>query len=319
MALNMGQLAQQLQDPGIRTLIENLIKASPILGHAAVIPASHADVHKFKHWTALPDVASRTFGAGFTVSQPTKEVSQLDLHQLGVVHEEDARTVESSTYFNSMDFFDEYAPTYFAALGQGIATAIYTGGSDDDVTWNSLDYYATLYSNEVDAAGAGGSTDRTSIYVVKWDGNATGIVFNPSAVTDFSTMVRVQPQNVVNGVMTSRLKDNADSTKRPVYEVSYDTIFNLLSNSQFNIAKVKNVRDNATGYPTMQMLLEAIDMAKGTPGNTYIYTSRLGRRLIARLKDAKLQMMTTDTNYAVSTFAIDGIPVFADENIPENL
>jgi len=313
MAYTIAQLAQQITDPQVRTLLDNLLKQSPIVSHASIIPATHGDFHKYKHWTALPDIAGRTFAGTFEVKTPTKAVMQLDLQQLGVVHEEDERVVQTSNYNNPIEFFDEHAPVYYAAMGQAIAKAIYFGEADNVAYQNLADYCETNNTHK-DLTGSGAG--RTWIFCVKWEPDKTGIVVNPSAVTDLGTLVRVSPKNIQNGVMTARYKDVSSSTKQPVFEVGYDTIFNLLNNSNANISMLYNVQDDTGKRPTVDNMLELIDNAKGTPGNTYIYTSRLGRRLISKLKDAKLQMMTTDTNFAVSTLAFDGIPIFTDENIP---
>jgi hypothetical protein len=316
MAYTIAQLAQQITDPQVRTLIDNLLKASALVSHASIIPATHGDIHKYKHWTGLPDIAGRTFGEGFDVSTPTKGVYQLDLQQIGVVHEEDQRVVDTSNYVNPTEFFDEHAPAYYAAMGQAIATAIFTG-SADNVLFNNLQTVATANSNTIDAGGSG--SGRTWVYCVKWEPDKTGIVVNPSVVSDFASLVRVSPKNVdASGRMQSRYKDTAAETKQPIYEVGYDSIFNLLNNSAYNVACYYNLENTTDKKPTVANMLRLIDLAKGMPGNTYIYTSRLGRRLLAELKDAKLQMMTTDTNYAVSTLAFDGIPIFLDENIAEN-
>jgi len=314
--LTLPQLAQQLTNTGIPTEIINLLKMSSILNHIPVIKANKTNAHIYKHWTSLPSVAARLHNEGFIKSQPVKSVQQIDLQQLGVVNEEDEKTVRQSSYANApLSFFDELAPTYFNSMSQAIALALFTG-SATNATFENFDDYASRDSKEIDATGAT-SGSRTSIYAVTWLPETVGLVVDPSVIDSIMNLVRITPYNMSNGVMQPTLVQNTDSTVTPVFQVGYDATFNLLNNTNFAIAHYKNLEDTADKMPTVANLERLLDMVKATPGSTYLYTSRLGRRLINRLKDAKLQTVTTTTDYATSLSAFDGIPIFVEEAIVE--
>jgi len=308
--LTFAQYIQQLTDVEVQTLMIDVAKASPILAHAPLIPANGGEFHKYKHYTALPSAGIRERGDGFVVGTPSRKNLQIDLLQLGTICVEDVRDVDTLYPGNPAGYFDAEAPIWFESMGQKIATALFYGTGSTTGTFHNLKNYASENSAEVDAGGGTG-TGTTDIFCVKWDGIATGVVVNPAVLLEGAPLIRVTAYNNLQPIA----EKTAASTQQPVYKVGYDTIFNLLNNTKYHISVMKGVKNATNNKPTAARLLELIDKAKATPGDSFIYMNRDARRLVAEIKDGKINTETTTENYVTTFGQFEGIPLVMDENI----
>ena len=289
-------------------IIDDLLKSSGILQTALIIPSSHGKFHKYKKVSALPTAAYRSIGGTYTDQTVDNEIHQLDLKMVGIVQSEDSAICNE---IGVAKYFKDNRPAIMEAIGQKMATGIIygTNSSYGDVSgilgWHEMaDAAGSVYYTD-----GGGSTNSTSIFVVKYKPGVNGLVYNSKTVAGAQSLIKT---TVISGLVLEYI---GSGTKKPVYQVLYETDLAFLNASIHCVHAIVGV--DASNCPTDPEMKAAIDSVKGTAGDTYIYTSRLGKRCIETLKTGELQMFPEHKDYStlVSTYA--GIPIVVDENILE--
>jgi len=92
----------------------------------------------------------------------------------------------------------------------------------------------------------------------------------------------------------------------------YETDIAYLAASKYSVHVIYGV--TAAALPTTPIMNNAIDSVKADE-NTFIYTSRLGRRALWTLKDSNMYAVGNNMDTRIETW--NGIRVILDENINE--
>lgn len=311
-------MASTLRDLGVMyevegmPSIENLVKKSGILKTALAIPSSNGTFHKYKMLDDLPTGTVRTIGGGVVAQVTSKTPIQLDLKEIYSVCEEDATIVEET---GIQSYFMEEMPIFTEGMGQTVAKLMIYG---NDPTFGLADgplgfhQIAKASGNLVQKGGDTGS--RTTIFVVKYrPGRAgCGLVYNDK-IMQAGEIVKARLVN--NG---NRIVENVSGTQYPKYKMDFTSYFAFLSGSNYDVAAITQIQDATDDRPTAADIDTIIDMVKGTAEDTFIYSSRTGKRLGGMLKDSKLQLGAFDDNYRTRIDFWDGIPWVVDENIRDD-
>ena len=290
--------------------VADLVKSSGILQNAVAIPSSHGKFHKYKKVSALPSASFRNIGGSYTDQTINDEVHQLDLKMCGLIQSEDKAICDE---IGVRKYFEDNRPAIMESLSQKMVTGVIYGtnatygddsaflGWHDIAAANGSDYYAT----------AGASTACTTIFIVKFKPgvNGNGIVYNSKTMSGGS-LINTQVLNNAQPV----LEYTGDGTKKPVYQVLYETDLAYLSSSIFSVYALYGV-DAGTNVPTDAELKLGIDAIKASPGDSMIFTSRMGKRAIETLNISDIQTTpeTDDYNNLVSRY--NGLKIVVDENI----
>jgi len=290
-------------------MIDDLVNASGILQTATVFGSSHGKFHKYKKVSALPTASFREIGGTYTDQTVNDEIHQLDLKMIGLVQSEDKAICDE---IGKKKYFRQNRPAVMEAIGQKIAKGIIygTNSSYGDVQafrgWHEM----------ADAAGStyytdgGGSTSSTSIFIVKYKPGVNGLVYN-SLTVGAGNFIKTTVMNNFQPI----LEYIGEGTKKPVYQVLYETDLAFLSASIHSIHAIVGIEES--NVPTDSILKGAIDSVKGTAADTIIYTSRMGKRAIETLNVSDLATTpeTDDYNNVITRY--NGIRIVVDENILE--
>ena len=286
--------------------LDDLINASGILRTGMSFGSSTGKFHKYTKTSALPTASVRSIGGSYTDQTVDGEIHQLDLKMIGIVQSEDTAICDEIGVSN---YFKQNRPAIMEALGQKMAAGIFYGinssygdtagfiGLNDIADANGSDFYTA----------AGGTTNTTEIYVVKFKKNVNGIVFNSKTI-GAGDLVKTTRMNNGGAV----LEYTGSGTKKPVYQILYETDIAYLAASKYSVHVIYGV--DATALPTTSIMNNAIDSVKADE-NTFIYTSRLGRRALWTLKDSNMYAVGNNMDTRIETW--NGIRVILDENINE--
>jgi hypothetical protein len=292
--------------------VADLVKKSGILQNALVIPSSHGKFHKYKKVSALPTASFRNIGGSYTDQTVNDEIHQLDLKMCGLIQSEDKAICDE---IGVRKYFEDNRPAIMASMGQKMSTGIVYGtnatygdassflGWHEIAQANGSGYYAT----------AGGTTNTTTIFIVKFEGgvNGNGVVFN-SKTMNGGNLISTQVLNNAKPV----LEYTGSGTKKPVYQVLYETDLAYLSSSVFSIYALYGV-DTGSNVPTDAELKLGIDAIKASPADSMIFTSRMGKRGIETLNISDIQTTPETDDYNNLVERYNGIKIVVDENILE--
>jgi hypothetical protein len=232
--------------------------------------------------------------------------------RIGLIQSEDKAICDE---IGVRKYFEENRPAIMESLGQKMSTGIVYGtnatygdtsgflGWHDIAAANGSSYYAT----------AGGTTNTTTIFVVKFKPgvNGNGIVFNSKTISAGS-LIQTQVLNNAQPV----LEYTGSGTKKPVYQVLYETDLAYLSSSIYSVYALYGV-DAGTNVPTDAELKLAIDGIRAMPGDSIICTSRMGKRAIETLNVSDLQTTPEVDDYNNLVQRYNGIKIVVDDNILE--
>lgn len=306
-------LRKLVTDKAVKDLpiIDDLVNASGILQSALVIPSSHGKFHKYKKTSALPTASFREIGGSYTDQTVNDETHQLDLKMVGLVQSEDKAICDE---IGVQKYFMQNRPAIMEALGQKIAKGIIYGtNSSYGDTQSFLGWHGMA-----DAAGSdyytdcgGGDANTTTIFIVKYKPGISGIVYNSETVAS-GNLINTTVLNNARPV----LEYTGAGTKKPVYQVLYETDLAFLNASVYTVHALVGV--NASNCPTDLEMKAAIDSIKGTASDTIIYTSRLGKRCIETLNATDIQTIPATNDYNTMVERYRGIQMIVDENINED-
>jgi len=292
-------------------IIDDLVNASGILQTATVIPSSHGKFHKYKKVSALPTASFREIGGSYTDQTVNDEIHQLDLKMIGLVQSEDKAICDE---IGVQKYFTQGRPAVMEALGQKIADGIIYGTNS---TYGDTQAFRGWHEM-ADAAGSsyytdvgGGDASTTTIFVVKYKMGVNGLVYN-SATVNGGSLIKTTVLNNAQPV----LEYTAAGTKKPVYQVLYETDMAYLNASIHSVHALVGI--DASNDVTDIDMKKAIDSVKGTAFDTFIYTSRMGKRSIEKLNSGDLQTIPATNDYNTLITYFNGIPIVVDENINED-
>jgi len=287
--------------------IDDLVNSSGILQTAYAFPSTHGSFHKYKKVTALPTSAFRAMGGTYTTQTVNEEAANLDLKLVGIAESEEKAICEEigvSAYFKSQ------RPAIIESLGQKMAKGIVYGtnasyGDTNGITgWHE---FADAHGSDYYTDGGGGSS-TTSIFIVKYKPGQTGLVFN----REWLSAGNLIQTTLVDGGKLVFEYGGSSGTVKPVYQALYETQMAFVAGSTKCIHAIVGV--NASNCPTAAEINAALDSVK-YDANTYIYTSRMGRRTIWTLKDSNMYREGRAFDDIIESW--NGVPVIVDDNISE--
>ena len=292
-------------------IIDDLVKSSGILQTCLVMPSSHGKFHKYKKVSALPTASYREIGGSYTDQTVNDEIHQLDLKMVGLIQSEDKAICDE---IGVQKYFMDNRPAIMEAIGQKMATGIVYGTNSSYGDAQGIRGWHEM----ADAAGSsyytdcgGGDASTTSIFIVKMKPMVSGLVYN-SATVNGGNLIQTTVLNNAQPV----LEYTAAGTKKPVYQVLYETDMAWLSASIHTFHALVGV--DSSNAPTDEELKAAIDSVKGTSADTFIYTSRFGKRRIESLNVSDLQTTPETDDYNNLITRYNGIRIVVDENINED-
>jgi len=290
-------------------IIDDLVNASGILQTATVFGSSHGKFHKYKKVSALPTASFREIGGTYTDQTVNDEIHQLDLKMIGLVQSEDKAICDE---IGVKKYFMQNRPAVMEAIGQKIAKGIIYGTNS---TYGDTQAFRGWHEM-ADAAGStyytdgGGDENSTTIFIVKYKPGVIGLVYN-SATVGAGNFIKTTVLN--NGQPV--LEYIGEGTKKPVYQVLYETDLAFLSASIHSIHAIVGI--DASNHVTDAQLKAAIDSVKGSASDTFIYTSRMGKRDIELLNITDLMTTPETDDYNNLITRYNGIRIVVDENIGE--
>jgi len=231
---------------------------------------------------------------------------------IGLIQSEDKAICDE---IGVQKYFTENRPAIMESLGQKMSTGIVYG---TNATYGDAEGF--LGWHEIAAANgsgyyapAGASTASTTIFVVKFKPgvNGNGVVFN-SKTMNGGNLISTQVLNNAQPV----LEYTGSGTKKPVYQVLYETDLAYLSSSIYSVYALYGV-DAGTNVPTDAELKLAIDAVHAMPGDSAIFTSRMGKRAIETLNIADLQTTPEVDDYNNMVTRYNGLKIVVDDNILE--
>jgi hypothetical protein len=305
----LQNLAAQWAVPDDPTLIVDLIKRSGILQTALVLPSSHGNKHKYKYFNSLPSSAFRALGAGIVPSAISHNTAAIDLWDVSALAQEDATEIEAYPG-GKAGWIRANMGAFIEGMGQTIAKQIIYG---TDITFGStagflgLHQYTKANSNVIQAGGTTGS--RTSIFAVRWDAS-NGASLRVNAGTT-GNLIKVNDITPVNPALV--VTSTTTNAQLPVYSWWLNAFMTLINPADTASAVITQVdASNAPTYTEMNQLLDYVDAGSG---QTYIYCNSLGARMIASLKDTKLNLFSETMNYNDYVSSWRGVPIIIDNNI----
>ena len=309
--MNYQDLARKIV-PYQKIWLNDLMKKSGLLQSALYEPSNLGDRDVQEVFTSVASGNFRNLAGGVTVQDvDTKLVeTQLLLLSLAMRINED--------YVKRIGGFERAIasrlPALLEGMGQTAAKQLFYGGTTDEADsdgFYGLRKLAINYGNIINKAGTGG----TGIYAVKWERGRSSLVYNSMVVGSANdagslfSLTQIADGNVIS--------EYNSSTGKEYYfrKALIDTQLALRIATDYCVGAIVNV--DSSHKPTLDNLVQLIDMVKGSPTDTVIYVSRLGRRYIRALKEADLMLDPSMNDYSSYVGSIEGVKVMLDENIKD--
>lgn len=297
-------------------VMDDLMKASPIVRSGLAIPASNNIYHKYKKLKALPTVSVTNLDGSITPQSSDFTIEQSDISYFAAQQNEPAAIVEN--YPGGIEsYFMNERPGFIESFGQTLSKQMVYG---NDSTFGNPSGFKGLHQIAKDSGNVvkqfgGTSGSRTSIFAVKWKPSTFAMFINPVLASQ-DQFVRIR---VLNGGEPSMVVTNTSTGAQQLcYQAYYDMYLGLFSASSYDVAALTQIQDATGKKPTASYMDQLVDEVKGTADSTVIYCSRLGRRLLGELKDSKLSTYVSDNEYNTVVELWNGIPVVIDENIRDD-
>lgn len=295
-------------------IIDHLAKESGILRTGLAIPANEGVLHKHKKVISVASFSTVNPGASTTDQTIEQELTQTDLKIIRAMQSEPQDIVDNYKG-GKAKFFRDQLFGFVEGFGQQASKQLIYGNNS---VFGSVDaplgFHQIAKANSKVIQMAGDSAYRTSIFAVKYNPAYCGILFNPNhGGAGKNRFLRIQPMN--GGNVTAEVTNVSTGAKKLVYQFEYSGYLSFLSGTEYDVAAITQIQNADNDKPTAAGLDELVDMVKGTSQNTFLYASRLGRRLVRELKNSKLEMGVMEKNYDTRIDFWEGIPFVIDENI----
>jgi hypothetical protein len=295
-------------------VMDNLTKHSGILQTAAAQKANFDVWHKYKELSALPTFSVVQSTGGTTAQTVNREIKKIDLQLFEAHQSEPAK--EAEVYPGGVQkLFQDDSPAWQEAWGQNTARQIIYGTNStfgNKQGFEGLHQIAKAKSNIV-AQLTGTTGSRTSIFAVKWNPNHCAILYNEALAQKNEMFLEIKVLN--NGEAVLVVTNTTTGAKQYEYQAIYRGWLGFYSATNYDIAAITQVQDDTGKRPTVAQIDELVDAVKGSSTDTFIYCSRLGKRVIGQLKDTKLSASFADKNYDTRVSYWQDIPVVVDDNI----
>lgn len=288
-------------------IIVDLMKRSSLLQTATAARSTHGIKHKYRYFNTLPTAAFREIGDGIVPQKIDMNTASIDLKELVFDLYDDYQAILQ--YPGGKDaWVRDNTPAAMAGLANALATAVFYGNNSTfgyAGAFKGFHQYAKDLSQVV-AQKSGTTGSRTSIFAVRWDEfDGASLRFNNTALMNVLDMTPTQPIPIVTNTTTNAQLD--------IFKWKFSSYFSLIVPSAKSVAAITQV--DASHAPTVDNMNALVDAVEASTGNTVIYTSKLGRRMIATLKDAKMNTFSDGGDYNSYLPSWRGVPIIVDENI----
>jgi len=289
-------------------IVVDLLKYSNLLQSATVAKASNGIKHRYRYFNSLPTAVFREIGEGITPQKVDVNTAQIDLKELVFDLFDDYQAVLQYPGGKDQWLIDNY-PAAMAGISNALARATYYGY---DATFGYSGAFKGLHQyakdlSQVIAQKGGTTSSRTSIFAVRWDEfDGASLRFNNTDLINVIDMTPNQPVPIVT--------DTTNNYQLNVFKWIFSAYFSLVVPSKKSVAAITQI--DSTHAPTADNMNALVNAVAAPNGNVAIYTSNLGAREIATLKDSKYSMLT-EGNYDNAVYAWRGVPIYIDENISE--
>lgn len=292
-------------------IYDSLAKANGVLNTAAFEPSNADILHQLKIANALTSGTVRHMNGALTGSNVEYRIENISLKEISTLQTDDPQACGSSRD-SVMDYLESKSMEQVMGLGQTVNSemvygSIPTFGITD--AWRGLHQVAQANGKSIDGAGTSGTC--TTIFAVRWLPGTTSVVFNQRLANGGGDMVKITPLNSFNG---NEIVPYIDSSNIPRIGTWYKMFVALAAGGVDTVAKYYCVDD--TAVPTVANMNALVDLVKaGSPGDTFIYVNRWGRRLLSALPSYVSNNVTTPEGYTTTLTSWQGIPIILDESI----
>lgn len=289
-------------------IVVDLLKYSTLLQSAVAAKASNGIKHRYRYFNALPTAVFREIGEGITPQKIDMNTAQIDLKELVFDLFDDYQAILQYPGGKDQWLTDNY-PAALAGITNALAKAVFYGY---DATFGYSGAFKGLHQyakdlSKVIAQKGGASASNTSIFAVRWDEfDGASLRFNNTDLINVIDMTPNQPVPIVT--------DTTNNYQLNVFKWIFSAYFTLVIPSKKSLAVITQV--DATHPPTVDNMNALVNAISAPNGQAAIYTSNLGARQIATLKDSKYNMFT-ESNYDNAVGAWRGVPILLEENIVE--
>ena len=258
---------------------------------------------------SLPAGSFRLPGAGYSVSNPTSAMQQIDLFPFGAFHQLDANLVKR--YKGGLgQYIKDKSPGYAEGLGQSFSAQLVYGFGKDANGFKGLRQIAIENSKNVTAgtAGSGSGSVYATILFVKWHREACTGLFNE---VNFKSGKLFIPTIENNGKIVWIADPNDATKKMPVYQFATEADFGIKVLSTNNVYAITGLKNASTFEVTLKQLKSALRAIKAeTDGSTFIYCNSEGARQIDLVNPAPQQSVDTLDKF-------NKVPIVIDDNITQ--
>lgn len=295
--------------------IDQLTNQSGFLRVAQAIKSSHGATHKYKMLDELPTFSVVSPGGSSGDTTTNENVLSVDLKIIRANESEPADILEDYPG-GSAAFFNKQRPAYLESFGQTASKVMFYGNNSTfgDVSWGAgLHQIAKAYGNQIDAGGTSAST--TTIFAVRFRAgdNGCGVLYD-SNVTGAGEIMKSEVLN--GGKKVLEVTNTTGNLKKLSVQVSHYGKLAFHSASSYDVARLHSIQDDTNDRPTAKEIDELLDMVRAD-GNTFLFMSRLGRRMVQVLDASALSTTPGTTDFYSWLNSWNGIPMIIDDNISD--
>lgn len=318
MALSYPTLFQAvISKTGAQSPIMDAIeKKSAILQTLIATPATHKTQHKFTLYDDLPVPTFRNANEGILPTTSSTGLITVDLKTLESIEIMD-RIVADAHNNRLPGLVADKIPAIGEAFSQKLASSIIYGSALDAKSFKGIRSYATSFGNIIPGtvSGDGTSTECTSIYICRWEVGKNGLLYNDEALNPLTGIADI---SVDNTIRTHAITQDGIVKYITGYEAIASAWAGFFCATKYSVAALTQ-RSTATGKGvTIDEVEKAIDMVKAdTTGQSFIYVSRVGRRILKALKAGYYRMNDDNKALEARIDTWDGIPILVDDNISD--
>jgi hypothetical protein len=298
------------QNPAVA---DSLMKKSGILETATFQTASHNVYHQGLKVNSDPTGSFIPAGGSVTAGASNDDIIKQDLF-LCRSRQDVPIELANSYPGGKQKFFDDKWLSFIRGISQTAARQIIYGNTglyDSSVSgFKGLHQIAKENGKVIQQGGT--SAHRTTIFAVRWEPDLCSLIVNGNHIesgelVQVTKISNLEPKGIVTNATTG--------AEKYVYQVLYDLYLSLWAADSMNVAAYTQIQDDTSKKPLAGKMDLLLDMVKADPANTFLYGNRTSRRLLYELKDSKMQIMPSDSNYRTQIELWNGIPFYLEENI----
>lgn len=264
--------------------------------------------HYYQKAINLPMGEFRPVNAGINVTDVECETGSLDLLGFEAMHQADRDIVDK--YPGGLEqYIADKAPGYMYGLGQNFTRQMLYGTANDKGGFEGLRQLAFKNNKVIPTFETATGTGFTSIYAVRWGLDELSGLYDETAMQE--SLIKIEKLNKGEWFYKS-----VNYKEYPVYQFSFHGYFGLQSLTPSNVACLYGIKDEDNHHPSPDDIDQLLDLVFAeTDGSTFLYMNREAKRLLSRLKNEKLQLLSYANDYGTQLDTWNGIPLILEDNI----